>query len=391
MANPIATAGGTTTHGGVAPVGSLDVRSGGTMVLRKNDLATCPLHGPGKIAQHSSSVQANGAPVARMGDQCACGSVGKAGAGLPATVNKDFFEAIMLMLEGAKTGQGLPDIRVTTDAAGRMPSEIAEGQVGHSGFGIEFKDVNQDGLVDSVRVEGVGVGARIPWQHENAAFSAKGYFEVTAGMVNGSLSQGLGAKGALEGALTSLVAAFGVQSKANPADWIKGKFDLSIISGSASASNQIAGPGTVGISSGGGVSGKVIGASLKGEVSQSFATILKTRFPLADRVLNYSAGRGLPGAKRFQKFLEKHSLEMSAKGGVSGGSAGVEGQFEAGWDGTSERVFLNAEGVLEYLIGLGIDIGISAGRGQDLDGNPAAPQGGAAALTKGTPTVRVGG
>lgn len=77
----VARVGDATDHGGTIVSGSPDVNANGIPVARVGDSHVCPIHGTNSITSGSPDVNANGIPVARIGDSTECGATIVTGSG----------------------------------------------------------------------------------------------------------------------------------------------------------------------------------------------------------------------------------------------------------------------------------------------------------------------
>jgi uncharacterized Zn-binding protein involved in type VI secretion len=77
MSRPLIVVGDKTSHGGVVIQGSTTSDAGGKMIARVGDKVTCPVRGHGSvtvIVSGDPTFTADGQPVARHGDKTACGA-----------------------------------------------------------------------------------------------------------------------------------------------------------------------------------------------------------------------------------------------------------------------------------------------------------------------------
>lgn len=75
MAGPFIRLGDKTSHGGAVLEASQHSDSGGIGIARMGDKVSCPKHGNNAIASGDTTTIVDGKPVARDGDQTACGAV----------------------------------------------------------------------------------------------------------------------------------------------------------------------------------------------------------------------------------------------------------------------------------------------------------------------------
>jgi uncharacterized Zn-binding protein involved in type VI secretion len=79
MTQPVARIGDAVSHGGQVTSGSPNVEANGKPVARVGDKALCTVHGTVTIVDGNDHWPVNGKPVARVGSKCSCGAVITAG------------------------------------------------------------------------------------------------------------------------------------------------------------------------------------------------------------------------------------------------------------------------------------------------------------------------
>lgn len=66
--------GDTSDHGGAVATSAAKWRAEGSLIARKGDIFSCPLHGRNPIEEGSAHWKCEGAEIARHGDHTACGA-----------------------------------------------------------------------------------------------------------------------------------------------------------------------------------------------------------------------------------------------------------------------------------------------------------------------------